>query len=57
VAEKLRATLSEPHVLGDLSLVCTPSIGIAVYPEDGNSLETLLDHADTAMYSHKKAGG
>ncbi len=57
VAEKIHHTLSDTHHLGELSLVCPPSIGIAVYPEDGNSLEALLHHADTAMYNSKKAGG
>jgi GGDEF domain-containing protein len=42
--------------LEELSLVCPPSIGIAVYPEDGISLEALLDHAGAAMYSSKKSG-
>lgn len=56
VAEKIRGSLSEAHRLGELSLICPPSIGIAVYPDDGNSLETLLHHADTAMYSSKKSG-
>ncbi len=56
VAEKIRGSLGEAHKLGELSLVCPPSIGIAVYPEDGISLEALLNHADSAMYSSKKSG-
>lgn len=56
VAVKIRATLSEPFLLGEHSLLSTPSIGVAVYPEDGDSMEALLHHADSAMYDSKKAG-
>jgi len=34
----------------------TVSIGVASYPEDGDNLDALLDHADQALYSAKKHG-
>ncbi|QFF98082.1 diguanylate cyclase [Psychrobacillus glaciei] len=34
----------------------TPSIGIAIYPEHGQDAETLIKHADKAMYQAKRAG-
>lgn len=57
VAVKIRAALSEPYILGAHVLLSFPSIGIAVYPEDGDSLEALLNHADAAMYMSKKVQG
>ena len=48
--------LEEPIVYGQLEFFATPSVGIAVYPDDGKDVETLLKHADTAMYQ-AKAGG
>jgi diguanylate cyclase (GGDEF)-like protein len=56
VAEKILANLSDPYQLGGHSLFSTPSIGISLYPQDGDSVETLIKHADTAMYRAKEAG-
>ncbi len=53
VASKLLEVVSKPCLLGEHELVITPSIGIAVYPNDGTNLELLLKNADTAMYRVK----
>ena len=55
-AEKILARLRAPHVVGTNELHVTVSIGIAVYPEDGTDCETLLKHADLAMYRAKSEG-
>lgn len=56
VAEKLLATVSQSYLIGQYELNISASIGIAVYPEDGEDLETLLRNADTAMYRAKQDG-
>ncbi|MBR7801127.1 EAL domain-containing protein [Undibacterium fentianense] len=56
VAEKLLKTVSQSYHLGQYDLNISASIGIAVYPEDGDDLETLLRNADTAMYRAKQDG-
>ncbi len=56
VAEKLPVTLSQPCVLDGHDLVVTPSIGIAMYPDDGLDFETLSKCADVAMYRAKQEG-
>jgi diguanylate cyclase (GGDEF)-like protein/PAS domain S-box-containing protein len=56
VAEKVLAVLAEPHALNGASASVGASIGISVYPEDGNGATTLLRSADTAMYQAKKSG-
>jgi diguanylate cyclase (GGDEF)-like protein/PAS domain S-box-containing protein len=56
VAEKIIEALSESFPLEGRSLHITPSIGICVYPDDGADVETLMRHADAAMY-HAKASG
>lgn len=56
VSEKLLETLSQPYKIGIYSLTATPSIGIAMYPEDGTDFGELYKHADTAMYQAKQDG-
>jgi len=56
VAERLLQALLQPILLDGNEVVVTPSIGVAVAPRDGTSLEDLLKAADTAMYHAKNAG-
>ncbi|MDX5362542.1 MAG: EAL domain-containing protein [Pseudazoarcus pumilus] len=56
VAQKMLDSMSEPVELGGHVLQPSLSIGIAHFPEDGPDVETLLKHADTAMYGAKSAG-
>lgn len=54
VAGKLIDTVSKPYRIDAHELVGTPSIGIALYPDDGDNCEELLKNADTAMYRVKQ---
>ncbi|MBL8258264.1 MAG: EAL domain-containing protein [Candidatus Competibacteraceae bacterium] len=56
VAERIQTALSQPLVLGGHEVFITPSIGIAIFPEDGDNSETLLKNADMAMYLAKRQG-
>jgi diguanylate cyclase (GGDEF)-like protein len=56
VAEKLIEALATPFPFEGRLLHITPSIGICMYPDDGTDVETLMRHADAAMY-HAKASG
>ena len=56
VAERVINTLSQPTQLKQHEVVVTPSIGIAIYPDDGRTTEELLKNADTAMYHAKEKG-
>ena len=56
VAEKLLDKLSMPMCLLKQELFMTGSIGISLYPQDGEHEETLLKNADTAMYAAKRRG-
>lgn len=57
VATRTLASLSAPIVLDGHDLFTTASIGIAIYPADGDNAETLMRNADTAMYQAKNSGG
>lgn len=56
LAERIIARVREPIEAGSTQCAVGASIGIAFYPGDGADLETLLRHADTAMYLAKHAG-
>ncbi len=56
VAEKLLQVVAEPFSLEGHELNVTPSIGIALFPEDGADPDALLKNADTAMYHAKENG-
>jgi diguanylate cyclase (GGDEF)-like protein/PAS domain S-box-containing protein len=56
IAEKITAAFSAPFVVGERELVTTPSIGVAVYPDDGTEPMVLLRNADLAMYEAKDSG-
>ena len=56
VAEKICRALDQPFQLAGHSLHVTSSVGIAVYPEHGNSDKELLKNADDAMYCAKASG-
>ncbi|WP_215408525.1 diguanylate cyclase [Janthinobacterium sp. JC611] len=55
-AAKLIEVISEPYFINDLTLRLSTSIGIAIYPDDASSVESLLGAADTALYEAKRAG-
>jgi|GEM_PF-543094 len=56
LAENVLAELGKPYQLNEIELIISPSVGIAVSPQDGNDVDILLRHADTAMYHAKHKG-
>ncbi|HOB45865.1 MAG TPA: EAL domain-containing protein [Zoogloea sp.] len=56
VAEKILARLGPTFEIDNQQLGTSFSIGIALYPEDGDNVETLMKNADTAMYHAKESG-
>lgn len=56
IAEKLSHAMLEPHQICGNSLRVTVSIGISIYPSDGEDANTMIRNADIAMYQAKKYG-
>jgi diguanylate cyclase (GGDEF)-like protein/PAS domain S-box-containing protein len=56
VADKIMSAFSEPFGIHDKKLTMTTSIGISVYPDDGQHAEELMKNADRAMYQAKEKG-
>ena len=56
VASRLITELQQPMHLARHTVVVTPSIGIALFPTDGEDVDTLLRNADLAMYFAKRKG-
>jgi diguanylate cyclase (GGDEF)-like protein/PAS domain S-box-containing protein len=56
IGEKFVACLREPFTLAGQTVHVSASIGVTLYPSDGNSIEELLRNADVAMYHMKSAG-
>lgn len=56
VASKIVSAMSHPFQLGGHELYSGVSVGVALFPTDGTDLDTLLKHADIAMYQAKESG-
>ena len=56
VARRTLDQVAMPYRINDASLTITGSMGIALYPDDGDSLDTLMMRADSAMYRAKQNG-
>ncbi len=56
VAHRIRDLIGRPFVVEGQALFVTASIGIAVHPDDASDADTLLMHAETAMYAAKDSG-
>ena len=55
-ARRLLKAVAKPHSIDQHDLHVTTSIGVSVYPDDGDDAETLIKNADTAMYQAKENG-
>jgi predicted signal transduction protein with EAL and GGDEF domain len=56
VARRIQAAISQPYVISEREIFVTATIGVAIYPDDGDDAESLLANADAAMYEAKSAG-
>lgn len=56
IAQKIVEAFADPFVIDDHNLFITTSIGIAIYPDSSDNVDTLIKHADIAMYQVKEGG-
>jgi predicted signal transduction protein with EAL and GGDEF domain len=56
LAQTLMTVVSQPHEVMGVGLSMTVSIGMAIYPDHGETVDALLHSADTAMYCAKRDG-
>lgn len=57
LANKIALIMDPPHPINGMEVGIQPSIGIAVYPQHGEDVDSLIRHADVAMYQAKQQGG
>ncbi len=57
LARRILAVFAQPFQIGGRELYIAPSIGVSVYPDDGDDAHVLLKNADVAMYRAKDQGG
>ena len=56
IAEKINEVLKDPFIIENNELYVSASIGISIYPRDGSNMDSLIKHADIAMYHVKDTG-
>ena len=56
VAGSILVVLGAPYLIEGKVLHSTPSIGVSIYPQDGDDVDTVMKYADTAMYHAKESG-
>ena len=57
IADRILDSLSNPFDVAEREVFLSASIGISMYPQDGNDVTALMKHADVAMFKAKKDGG
>ncbi len=56
ILEEIKEIFNKPWFLKDADYYCTMSMGVVIFPEDGDSVQNLIKKADIAMYEAKKSG-
>lgn len=56
IAERIQSAIQAPIAIGDAVLNVSASMGVSLFPNDGGDMESLLKHADIALYQAKEAG-